>query len=144
MSSTRRRGREAAVQLLFASEAAGQLQSGQDRAKFWELCSAKPAGRQFAEKLVNGVLENLEAVDGALASSVDNYEFARLAAVDRNILRVAAYELLFAEDIPPPVAINEAIEIAKAFGGSDSGRFVHGVLDQVRRRRDFSQPVNAE
>lgn len=141
MSSTRRRGREAAVQWLYASEVEGQLPEGQDRTQFWELCVAKPAGRQFAETLVCGVLDHLAEVDRELAGAIDNYEFSRLAAVDRNILRVAAYELLFAEDIPPGVAINEAIEIAKSFGSTDSSRFVHGVLDAIRRRKDLRSPV---
>lgn len=136
MSSTRRRGREAAVQLLYASDLAGQLPQAQEPGQFWELCTAKPGGRQFAEQIVEGVLLHLLEIDQELASAIDNYEFSRLAAVDRNILRVAAFELLFAEDIPVNVAINEAIEIAKAFGGQDSGRFVHGVLDQVRRRQE--------
>lgn len=140
----RRRGREAAVQWLYASEVAGQLPKEQDRTKFWELCVAKPAGREFAEKLVMGVLENLEVVDRELANAVVNYEFARLAAVDRNILRVAAYELLFAEQVPAGVAINEAIEIAKDFGGAESGRFVHGVLDEIRRRGDAKRTVRVD
>lgn len=144
MSSIRRRGREAAVQWLYASEVAGQLPKEQDCTKFWELCVAKPAGREFAEKLVKGVLENLEAVDREVSGSLHNYEFGRLAAVDRNILRVAAFELLFDAQVPAGVAINEAIEIAKDFGGSESGRFVHGVLDEIRRRCDASRAVNAD
>jgi transcription antitermination protein NusB len=144
MSSTRRRGREAAVQWLYASEVEGQLPKGQDRVKFWELCVAKPAGREFAETIVTGVLEHLVEIDKALASSIENYEFGRLAAVDRNILRVATYELLFAEDIPARVVINEAIEIAKAFGSTESGRFVHGVLDQVRRQNELRPAIDAE
>jgi transcription antitermination protein NusB len=143
MSSTRRRGREAAVQYLYASDVSGQLPDGQSLPAFWDLCSAKPAGRAFAESLVSGVLKHLTHIDQALAQALENYDFARLAAVDRNILRVAAFELMFADDIPPGVAIDEAIEIAKAFGGSDSGRFVHGVLDQVRRQRPLPRPIPA-
>lgn len=144
MSSTRRRGREAAVQWLYASEVEGQLPKGQDQTKFWELCVAKPAGREFAEKIVQGVLNQLERIDSELAGSIQNYELGRLAAVDRNVLRVATYELLFAEDVPTNVVINEAIEIAKAFGSTESSRFVHGVLDEVRRRNDSRQPAEAE
>jgi transcription antitermination protein NusB len=141
MSSMRRRGREAAVQWLYASEAEGQLPTGQDCANFWQLCVAKPAGRQFAEKIVNGVLQHLEHIDSQLADSIQNYELGRLAAVDRNILRVGTYELLFAEDIPTKVVINEAVEIAKTFGSTESGRFVHGVLDEIRRRNESTGPV---
>ena len=135
MSRRRRRGREAALQLLYASDLENELAGGQNRAEFWSLCTAKPEGKQFAEELVNGVLEQLEEIDTLLVSVVENYELSRVAAVDRNLLRLAAYELLFAETAPAPVVINEAIEIAKSFGGDQSGRFVNGVLDRLRRER---------
>lgn len=133
MGNTRRRGREAALQLLFASDIENQLVEGQNRKNFWELCTAKTDGRKFAEELVDGVLRNLPSIDQSLIACLENFEIGRLSAVDRNILRVAAYELLFVPEVPGPVVINEAIEIAKAFGTPDSGRFVNGVLDQVRK-----------
>jgi N utilization substance protein B len=133
MANIRRRGREAALQLLFASDIENQLAEGQAREMFWDLCTAKPEGRRFAEELVDGVLRHLAAIDLALAASLENFELSRLSVVDRNLLRLASYELLFALDVPAPVVINEAIEIAKTFGTPDSGRFVNGVLDQIRK-----------
>jgi len=134
MSKVRRRGREAAVQFLYASDLEGALLEGQNLDRFWTLCTAKPAGREFAQKLVHGLLTRLEEIDALLAGIIENYDFNRLAAVDRNILRLATYELLYLEDVPPRVAINEAIEIAKAFGSSESGRFVNGVLDRIHQQ----------
>ncbi|MFT5467631.1 MAG: N utilization substance protein B [Verrucomicrobiales bacterium] len=133
MSRRRRRGREAALQLLYASDMENELAKGQNREEFWNLCTAKPEGREFAEKLVNGVLGQLEAIDEKLVVAVENYEFNRIAAVDRNLLRVAVYELLYSDEAPAPVVINEAIEIAKSFGGDQSGKFVNGVLDRIHR-----------
>jgi N utilization substance protein B len=133
MGNIRRRGREAALQLLFASDIENQLAEGQNRQTFWELCTTKPEGRKFAEELVDGVLRHLPRIDQAVAACLENFEMSRLSAVDRNLLRLASYELLFAPEVPPPVVINEAIEIAKAFGTPDSSRFVNGVLDQVRK-----------
>lgn len=133
MSRKRRRGREAALQLLYASDLEDELANGQSREEFWSLCTAKPEGRRFAEELVNGVLDKRDEIDELLASVVDNYELSRVAAVDRNLLRVAIYELLHADTAPDAVVINEAIEIAKSFGGEQSGKFVNGVLDRIRR-----------
>ena len=81
----------------------------------------------------------LPEIDERIQKYCDNYEFKRISAVDRNVLRLAIYEMLFREDIPPVVSINEAIELAKTFGGPDSGRFVNGILDRVKD--DLSRPL---
>lgn len=133
MSSKRRRGREAALQLLYASDIEGELTEGQTREEFWSLCTAKKSPKEFAETLTVGVLEHLDAIDAHIQTAVENYEFGRLAAVDRNLLRVAVYEMLYVEDVPDAVAINEAIEIAKEFGGPQSPKFVNGILDRIKR-----------
>jgi N utilization substance protein B len=88
--------------------------------------------RTFAEELVTGVTTHLEEIDAIIGKYVENYEMNRIATVDRNILRVAIYEMLHCIDVPPVVSINEAIEIAKRFGSEESGRFVNGILDRVR------------
>ena len=80
-------------------------------------------------------MEHRAAIDDAIRDQARNYEFSRLSAVDRNVLRIACQELLFCDDIPPAVAINEAIEIAKKFSTEESGKFVNGVLDNIRRAR---------
>jgi len=90
------------------------------------------AFREETEKLVQGILSQKEAIDEKLVSIVENYAPERVAPVDRAILRLGAYEILHCEEIPRAVSINEAIEIAKKFGGTDSSRFVNGVLDALK------------
>ncbi len=131
----RREGREAAVQYLFAHE----IQSAENPAgddAFWDLHMAKKGARAYAENLVKGVLVHLTEIDQCITAAVENYRMERLAAVDRNILRVAVYELNHIADAPPPVIINEAIEIAKKFGATESGGFVNGILDRIAKNNN--------
>ncbi len=88
--------------------------------------------RLFADGLVRGTLEKQAAIDADLKRVMINWSLHRLAAVDRNILRIAVYELRFRDDIPPVVTINEAIDIARKFSTSDSGKFVNGILDRIK------------
>jgi N utilization substance protein B len=88
--------------------------------------------RLFAEPLIRGVVEHRDRVDEQIKKHVKNWELHRIAAVDRNILRLAIYEMLYREDIPPVVSINEAVDIAKKFSTQDSGKFVNGILDNVK------------
>jgi transcription antitermination factor NusB len=85
------------------------------------------------------MLAHLPEIDDKIKRYTENYDIQRLSPVDRNVLRLAIYEMLYREDIPPVVSINEAIELAKTFGGSDSGRFVNGILDRVKD--DLSRPL---
>ena len=85
----------------------------------------------FFSLLVEGVITNMSSIDALIKKHVKNWEIKRMAVVDRNILRMGCFELLFSEDIPPKVAINEAIELAKRFGDVDSPRFVNGILDKI-------------
>lgn len=128
----RREGREAAIQFLFARDLHGD-QKSEDNDVFWTLHSAKTSTRAFAESLINGVLAHQEEIDGHIAGIVENFRLERLAAVDRNVLRVAAYELLHCPAVPTPVILNEAIDIAKALSAGESGSFVNGVLDKLAR-----------
>lgn len=129
----RRDGREAAVQYLFQRD----LHSGEtpeDPADFWRLSEVNDKRvREFAGQLIAGVLANLSDIDGRIRKFSANFDFERIAAVDRNVMRVAVYEMLHNQEIPPVVAINEAIEVAKKFGGEDSRKFVNGILDSVRK-----------
>ena len=127
----RREGREAAVQFLFQRDLNPEEEAG-SRESFWAMLPATKGTRDFCDGLIQGVLDNREAIDGRIKKYAVNYELNRIATVDRNILRLAIYEMLFCEEIPPVVSINEAIEIAKRFGSEDSGRFVNGILDRVR------------
>jgi N utilization substance protein B len=134
----RRRAREAAVQYHFWRD----LQRGEAPEKideFWEFCPATPRVREFAQPLIEGMVAHLPEIDERIRRYCENYEFRRISAVDRNVLRLAIYEMLFRDDIPPVVSINEAIELAKTFGGAESGRFVNGILDRVRK--DLDRPA---
>lgn len=88
---------------------------------------------RFVESAVRGVIDHLPVLDQLIASHAHNWRLERMPVVDRNILRIAVYELRFCPDIPPVVAINEAIDIAKVFGDEDSGKFVNGILDQIHK-----------
>jgi transcription antitermination protein NusB len=90
------------------------------------------AMRLFADPLIRGVIEHRDAVDEQIRKYAKNWELHRIAAVDRNILRLAIYEMLHRDDIPPVVSINEAVDIAKKFSTQDSGKFVNGILDKVK------------
>ena len=140
----RREGREAAVQFLYQLDLHGETDLG-DPAAFWALRSSPdragtPAKtRAFTEQLVQGVNTHRAAIDARIIECTANYELHRIAAVDRNILRVAIYELLHSLDVAPVVIINEAIEIAKKFGAEKSGGFVNGVLDRIKK--DLNRPA---
>ena len=128
----RRKAREAAIQYHFWRD----LQKGETPERiddFWEFCPAAARVREFAQPLIEGMVVHLPEIDDRIRRYCENYEFRRIAAVDRNVLRLAIYEMLFRDDIPPVVSINEAIELAKKFGGAESGRFVNGILDRVRK-----------
>ena len=87
--------------------------------------------RIFAGRLVLGTTEHLKEIDGIIQRAADNWDLERMAVVDRNIMRFSVYELLFCDDIPPKVTINEAVNIAKKFSQEESGKFVNGVLDKI-------------
>ncbi len=127
----RREGREAALQFLFSHDLNDGLNP--EDVSFWELRPAGRAVKAFAVEMLQGVVAHLDDIDAAIAGAVENYSLQRIDAVDRNLLRLASYEILYREDIPVPVSINEAIEISKRFGTSESPRFINGVLDRIRR-----------
>jgi N utilization substance protein B len=89
----------------------------------------------FARRLVGGVVENLPEIDGIIREYADRWPLERMPVVDRNLLRIALFELLFDDDAPPGVAINEAVELAKILSTEDSGRFINGILGRVARER---------
>jgi N utilization substance protein B len=107
--------------------------------EFWSGQSAEQDVRDFAEHLVHGVLEHRELLDSVVSASAAHWRLERMAVVDRNVLRMGAYELLFEAGTPPVVVIDEAIEVAKKFGSLESGSFINGILDEVRRRRESGE-----
>ena len=134
----RRRAREAAIQYNFWRD----LQHGETPERiddFWEFCPVKQNVREFAEPLIEGMVSHQEEIDERIRKYCENYNLNRISAVDRNVLRLAIYEMLHRDDIPPVVSINEAIELAKTFGGPESGKFVNGILDRVRK--DLDRPA---
>lgn len=148
----RREGREAAVQYLYQLDLNGDKEPG-DPAIFWGLHSGPGKAavtaktRNFTEQLVQGVTGHRDEIDERIRKYTANYELNRLAAVDRNILRLAIYEMLYSPDIAPVVIINEAIEIAKKFGTDKSGGFVNGILDRIKQElgrpaREPASPLN--
>ena len=131
----RREGREAALQFLFSHDLNTRLDE-RDAEAFWVLRRTSPSVRAFAEELITGVGAQQEKLDLLIAPALDNFDIERVSAVERNILRIAVFEMLNLQEIPAAVTINEAIEIAKRFGGNESGRFINGVLDRIRRDRE--------
>jgi len=89
--------------------------------------------KTFANSLALGVANKAKEIDKVISERATNWQLGRMAVIDRNILRFAAYELLFADEIPPKVTINEAIDIAKRYGDSESGKFINGVLDKINK-----------
>jgi len=90
--------------------------------------------KDFADYLTRGVYKNAKFIDTIITKYATNWQINRMAAIDRNIIRMSTYELLFALDIPPKVSINEAVEIAKKYGDKDSSKFVNGVLDKINKQ----------
>jgi N utilization substance protein B len=96
--------------------------------------------RTYARDLVEGTLEARESLDGTIQSVAQNWDISRMAVIDRNVLRLASFELLKCSDIPPNVAINEAIELGKRFSTAQSGSFINGILDKIKNQHVEAQP----
>ena len=129
----RRKSREMAVQSLFQSEFAPQLNL-RDLISASEIMDVDQDSLQYAQELVDGIREKKSEIDSRIQKASQHWKMERMASVDRNILRLAVYEMEFSKDlVQPAVAINEAIEIAKIFGTSDSASFINGILDQIRK-----------
>ena len=124
----RRDGREAAVQFLYLRD----LNGDSNLEAFYKFRGLSPSARRFCGALIAGAKEKQAEIDEIIRKNTQNYELSRISVVDRNVLRIALYEMFHCPETPPVVAINEAIEIAKKYSTEESGRFVNGVLDQIR------------
>ncbi len=128
----RSRGREVALQLLYQREHNAKIERAalerfaQDRLR-------RQDARAFCLALYDGVTTHQQEIDDKLAAAAENWRVARMPAVDRNVLRLGAYELLHMHDTPPAVVFDEAIELARRYGSAESSAFVNGVLDRIRR-----------
>ncbi len=98
----------------------------------------------FAQELIDGVIQNLEAIDAIIVETAPEWPIAQITVIDRNVLRLGIYELMFAKKIPPKVAINEAVEMGKRFGGDSSGKFVNGVLGTLYKKLEPEEDSNSD
>lgn len=133
--SSRRRSREMAVQVLYQVDMA-QSDIGEALRLFCKHFKAPESIRDFAIELVNGAHEHREEIDTLIRRFSENWRLERMPTVDRNILRLAIFELLYRPDIPTKVSINEAVDIGKKYGSEDSGSFINGILDRIRLHLD--------
>ena len=133
MAGKRRKAREIALQFLYQLEQNEASDPAPYEAEFWQRHPVDDETRSFAAGLVHGTKRQQAQIDGRIAESSEHWELERMAVVDRNILRLAVYELLFEPGVPAKVTINEAIEIAKKFGTAESSRFINGVLDRIHK-----------
>jgi transcription antitermination protein NusB len=129
----RRKAREYALQLLFQIDFTKRELDRKDLEEFWSGKKESRDIREFTEKLVKGTLESLDEIDSIIEKATENWFLKRMAAVDRNILRFAAYEILHRKDIPYAVTINEALEIAKKYSSAEAASFLNGVLDKLAK-----------
>jgi len=134
----RTRSREFALQILY------QIDITHDNcdvslANFWAAHSEENIQEEmksFTTELVKGAVDNLGVIDAKISQYATNWQLERMAVVDRNILRMSCFELMFCDDIPPKVSINEAVELAKKYSGEDAGKFVNAILDKIKLEKD--------
>lgn len=158
----RHEAREWALQFLFQSEFNRDESLDEGLKRFWEHHDDEPAfearskapaahsakdakmqakARRFAEELARGVIEHHKEIDPLIVKHAENWDIDRMGNVDRNAMRIAIYEMLHRNDIPPVVSINEAVELAKSYSSIESGKFVNGILDRIRK--DIDRPARA-
>ena len=139
----RRRARELALQFLYQydalTESSGEPPCPDEQLSlFWERSDAPVPEdmKEFSSVLILGTCKNLAHIDDILGKFSEHWRLSRMSKIDRNILRLSIYELMYLRDIPPAVTINEAVELGKRFGTEESGSFINGILDKVRIARD--------
>jgi N utilization substance protein B len=139
----RRRARELALQFLYQydalSESSGEaLYPEEQLSLFWERSDAPVPEdmKEFSSVLILGACKNLAHIDDIIGRFSEHWRLSRMSKIDRNILRLSIYELMYLSDIPPAVTINEAVELGKRFGTEESGSFINGILDKIRIARE--------
>jgi N utilization substance protein B len=141
----RRKAREVTLQVLYTLDVQKtDLNEAIDR--FWANFDAPEEARKFSTFLIEGVWNNREQIDNLISGSSENWSMSRMARVDKSILRMAVYELLFCEDIPPKVTLNEAIDLGKVYGSENSGSFINGILDALYgklRKKNEDQDIDS-
>jgi N utilization substance protein B len=148
--NSKRAGREMAMQFLYQYDLGSASCDPRELGLFWrKIESADPElldasyrkSRKYADRLIQGVIDHFATIDQHLAKFSEKWNLSRMGAVDRNILRVAVYEMLFCEDIPPIVSINEAVEIGKDFATDKSSAFINGVLNGIKDHIQRPEPA---
>jgi len=129
----RRKAREIALQVLYQVDTTG-IDAPQALELFWLNFEAPANARDFATLLVTGTLAHVDEVDNAIRHCSDNWSIERMARVDKSILRMAIYEMLYLHEIPPKATLNEAIDLGKRYGSENSGSFINGILDAFYSR----------
>ena len=131
----RTKSRECALQMLYQVDIR-HADPTQVIEEFWQAeVQVADEVKRYANQLVEGTLQRLADIDGVISAHADNWDLKRMAVVDRNILRLGAFELLYLDGVPAKVCINEAIELAKRFGDAESGKFINGILDAIHKKR---------
>jgi len=134
--STRHEARERAVQFLFQLDfnAAEDFKESLD--EFWATAEGDDTVRGFAEALIRGVVESREELDRKIQTYAENWDVNRMGAVDRNVLRLAMFEIFFRDDIPPVVSVNESLDLARDLSSEESAKFVNGIVDRALKEVD--------
>jgi len=140
---TRRQARELALQFLYQFDSLKESSSdsedvGELLSFFWDR-NDNPSDedtKEFSSILIMGSCSNLASIDDIIATYSQHWRLTRMPTIDRNILRIAIYEILYLSNIPPPVTINEAVELGKKFGTEESGSFINGILDKIREAKE--------
>jgi N utilization substance protein B len=135
----RRNAREYALQFVYGIDmidpaARKKTDISSELESFWKGTKEnEPEAKKFAEELIRGTISNLDDIDSLIQKAADKWKLIRIAAIDRNIMRVAVYELIYRDDIPDAVSINESLEIAKKFSTAESAAFINGILDKISK-----------
>ena len=135
----RTRSRELALQFLYTLEVRGPA-AMDDLDEFLKESKASQLHREYVMRLLNGVQKNKSTIDGHIQDLAENWDLKRIALVDRNILRLGSFEILYSQDVPASVAINEAVELGKRYSTKQSGGFINGILDRMQSLRTNGNP----
>jgi N utilization substance protein B len=138
----RRKAREVTLQVLYALDVQSSIGIRESIELFWAHFDAPEEARKFSSFLIEGTWNNRTKIDSLISGSSENWTMTRMSRVDKSILRMAVYELLFCLDIPPKVTLNEAIDLGKVYGSENSGSFINGILDDLYgklRNKDENQ-----
>ena len=135
----RTKSRECALQMLYQVDIR-HADPKQVIEEFWQAeVQVADEVKRYANQLVEGTFQRLADIDGVISAHADNWDLKRMAVIDRNVLRLGAFELLYLDGVPAKVCINEAIELAKRFGDTESGKFINGILDAIHKKRHVAR-----